>query len=116
MSQASIGTTIEAIKPEISWPEDSRQQEPVVTASHAGPPATNWPPNLRRKDASRYLQVEHGIPVAHSTLAKWFCTSSHGPPAFLAGRIPLYPRDQLDAWAVKWLGPLRTSTSDQRGA
>lgn len=77
---------------------------------------SDWPPNLRRQDAARYLREVHGIPVQPTTLSKWFCVSSDGPPAFKAGRIPLYPRDQLDAWAVKRLGPLRTSTTDQRAA
>jgi hypothetical protein len=80
------------------------------------PIITNWPPNLRRSDAARYLRDVHGIPVQPSTLAKWFCVSSEGPPAFKAGRIPLYPRDQLDAWATARLGPLRISTSDQQQA
>jgi hypothetical protein len=78
--------------------------------------AASWPINLRRQDAARYLREVHGIPVQPTTLSKWFCVSSDGPPAFKAGRIPLYPRDQLDAWAVKRLGPLRTSTSDQQAA
>lgn len=77
------------------------------------PIITNWPPKLRRADAARYLTEVHGIPVQASTLAKWFCLKSDGPPAHLAGRIPLYPRNALDAWAEKRLGPLRTSTSDQ---
>ena len=47
-----------------------------------------------------------------STLAKWFCINSNGPPALKCGRVPLYPRDALDAWAVRRLGPLRRSTSD----
>jgi hypothetical protein len=71
-----------------------------------------WPPKLRRADAARYLTEVHGIPVQPATLAKWFCLASSGPPAYRAGRIPLYPRDELDAWAAKRLGPLRASTSD----
>jgi len=107
---------IENIKPEISWPEGYQRQEPAVATPHAAPPATNWPPNLRRKDASRYLLIVHGIPVAPSTLAKWFCVRSDGPKVFSAGRIPLYPVIELDAWAARRLGPLRTSTSDQQAA
>jgi hypothetical protein len=80
------------------------------------PIITNWPAKLRRADAARYLTEVHGIPVQASTMAKWFCLKSDGPPAHLAGRIPLYPRDALDAWAEKRLGPLRRSTSDQKAA
>ena len=83
-------------------------------SGHPGLSITGWPPNLRRKDASRYLKKVHGIPIEASTLAKWFCTKSDGPRAFKAGRIPLYPRDELDAWAIRRLGPLRRSTSDQK--
>jgi hypothetical protein len=71
-----------------------------------------WPPNLRRQEASRYLRETYGLQVQPSTMAKWFCTKSDGPKAFSAGRIPLYPRAELDAWATRRLGPLRTSSSD----
>jgi hypothetical protein len=71
---------------------------------------------MRRADAARYLREVHGIPVAPATLAKWFCVRTDGPPAYLAGRVPLYPRDELDAWAAKRLGPLRASTSDKQAA
>ena len=83
---------------------------------NATPIVTNWPINLRRQDAARYLREVHGIPVQPATLSKWFCVRSDGPPAFKAGRIPLYPRDALDAWATKRLGPLRSSTSDNIAA
>jgi len=77
---------------------------------------TVWPLRLRRVQAAQYLTEVHGIPVQPATMAKWFCLNSDGPPAHLAGRIPLYPRDALDAWAIKKLGPLRASTSDQQAA
>ena len=90
----------------------------TATSSALASPATsvpviNWPINLRREEAARYLREVHGIPIARATLAKWFCVRSDGPPAFSCGRIPLYPRAELDAWAVRRLGRLRTSTSDQ---
>ena len=75
-----------------------------------------WPPNMRRADAARYLRDVHGIPIAAATLAKWFVTRSDGPPAYKAGRVPLYPRAELDAWAARRLGPLRSSTSPQLAA
>jgi hypothetical protein len=71
-----------------------------------------WPSMLRRTAASRYLKEMHGIPVEPATLAKWFSQRSDGPPAHRAGRVPLYPRDGLDAWAMRRLGPLCSSTSD----
>jgi hypothetical protein len=88
------------------------------TAIHPSPRSgtIEWPPKLRRVEAARYLREHHGIPVSPATLAKWFCLRSDGPPAYLAGRVPLYPRDALDSWAHKRLGPLRTSTSDNLAA
>ena len=74
------------------------------------------PPNLRRHDAARYLREVHGIPIQSTTLSKWFCIRSDGPPAFKSGRTPLYPRRQLDEWAARRLGPLRHSTSELRSA
>ena len=73
----------------------------------------DWLPNLRRGDASRYLRERYGINLAATTLAKMFSQRSDGPPAFVAGRWPLYPREGLDAWATKRLGRLRSSTSDE---
>lgn len=86
-----------------------------VSAPSAASHGQIWPSKLRRAEAARYLREVHGIPVQASTLAKWHCLRSDAPPAYRAGRIPLYPRDGLDAWAVRRLGPLRTSTSDDRG-
>jgi hypothetical protein len=75
-----------------------------------------WPPNLRRTEASRYLREQYGITLAPATLAKIFSTRSDGPPAFRSGRVPLYPKRELDTWAAKRLGELRSSTSDRRAA
>lgn len=86
--------------------------EATLTDSTIAP----WPLKLRRSDAARYLRDVHGIPVQPATLAKWHCVSSDGPPAYHAGRVPLYPREELDAWAIRRLGPLRSSTSDQQAA
>jgi hypothetical protein len=69
-------------------------------------------PNYRRHDAARYLRDTYGIQVQPSTMAKWFCTKSDGPRAFVAGRFPLHPKAELDRWATQKLGPLRSSTSD----
>ena len=69
---------------------------------------TAWPANLRRLEAARYLREVHGIPVAATTLANWFSLGSDGPPAFKAGRYPLYPKAALDQWARARLGALRT--------
>lgn len=82
MSQASIGTT-----------------------------SRKWPARMRRSDASAYLLEEHGIKLSPATLAKLACIGG-GPLFEYDGRFPLYQPPNLDLFAVKRLGPLRTSTSD----
>ena len=67
---------------------------------------------LRRADASEYLLDRHGITRKPSTLAK-YASVGGGPKYLLAGRVPLYPVDELDAWAEAILSPLRASTSDK---
>jgi hypothetical protein len=76
--------------------------------------ATAWPNRMRRREASQYLQEQHGIRLAHATLAK-LAVVGGGPPFRLDGRFPVYDRDALDAYASARLGPLRRSTSDVEG-
>lgn len=73
--------------------------------------ATAWPARMRRQDASQYLLEQHGIRLAHATLAK-LAVLGGGPPFRLDGRFPVYDREALDAYARQRLGPLRRSTSD----
>jgi hypothetical protein len=82
MSQASIGTT-----------------------------SRHWPTRMRRKLASEYLSEVHGISLSPSTLAKLACIGG-GPLFEYDGRFPVYQPPNLDLFAVKRLGPLRRSTSD----
>lgn len=70
-------------------------------------------PRLRRAEASEYLLHAHGLPVAVATLAKW-ATIGGGPGFQKAGAIPLYPREELDRWAMERLGKLVRSTSEVR--
>ncbi len=67
--------------------------------------------NLNRCEASDYLRDVYGIQLAPATLAKMITTGG-GPRYFKANRSPLYPLDELDAWARRRLGPLRSSSSD----
>lgn len=69
---------------------------------------TPWPANLRRPEAARYLGEVHNMPVSANTLANWFSRGAGGPPAYKAGRTPLYPRASLDQWARARLGALHT--------
>lgn len=68
--------------------------------------------NLRRDEASAYLLQRYNIRCAPATLAK-MVTTGGGPRYFKSNRSPLYPRDELDSWATRHLGPLRSSSSDK---
>ncbi|WP_246694851.1 hypothetical protein [Methylobacterium sp. WL6] len=87
-------------------------QEPLsrVLAELCPPPKVSKP-RLRRWEASRYLLNEHGIEMAIATLAKLACLGG-GPPFQKAGRVPLYPVDLLDEWALARLGRVVRSTSE----
>jgi hypothetical protein len=67
---------------------------------------------LRRKAAATYLLEKYGF-GAEPTLAKGVVTGD--TPAYQkAGKIVLYTREALDAWAMSKIGPVRRSTSDAR--
>ena len=68
-------------------------------------------PRLRRWEASEYMAFMHGLTVAPATLAK-LASIGGGPGFHRVGRIPLYPRDELDRWATEKLGRVVKSTSD----
>jgi hypothetical protein len=67
---------------------------------------------LRRTAAATYVTETYGFPCSPKTLAKLACVSSDGPAFRMAGRIPLYPIPNLDAWAASKIGPLVHSTSE----
>ena len=69
------------------------------------------PRRHRRAEASDYLKETWGIERKPATLAKLACLGG-GPHFQIAGRVPLYPEPELDAWARSILSPLKTSTSD----
>jgi len=67
-------------------------------------------PLFRRVAAAEYIS-RHYFPIAYRTLSKIACVRSDGPPYRLAGRVPLYAKSDLDAWAQAKITPARTSTS-----
>jgi hypothetical protein len=71
---------------------------------------------LRRAEAASYITLTYNIPCSPKTLAKLACVSSEGPAFRKAGRFPLYPVSELDAWARRRVGPLMKSTSIPAGA
>ena len=66
---------------------------------------------LRRSEASGYLKEKWGIDRAPATLAK-LASIGGGPRFQKANRIPIYPPEFLDEWAVSILSPPLNSTSD----
>lgn len=69
-------------------------------------------PRLRRKEVPAYLQAKYGIPIALSTLNK-LASIGGGPAMQYAGRIPLYHKDDLDAWAEARLSKPVSSTAER---
>ena len=67
-------------------------------------------PLFRRVAAAEYIS-RHYFPIAYRTLSKIACVRNDGPPYRLAGRVPLYAKSDLDAWAQTKITPARTSTS-----
>jgi hypothetical protein len=70
---------------------------------------------LRRREASAYLREQHGVIRAPATLAKLAVTGG-GPKFRHVGKIPIYPIEELDAFAAAITSPLRASTSDRSSA
>jgi hypothetical protein len=69
----------------------------------------------RRVAAAAYVTDTYGIPCSPKTLAKLAVVG--GGPAFRkAGRIPLYSKEDLDAWARGKLSRRVTSTSELSAA
>jgi hypothetical protein len=68
-------------------------------------------PRFRRWEASEYMELMHGLAIAPATLAK-LASVGGGPGFHRVGRIPLYPRDELDCWATAKLGRVVRSTSE----
>jgi hypothetical protein len=66
--------------------------------------------NLTRAEASKYLLEAHGLSYAPTTLAR-FAMSGEGPGFFKTSVRVLYPRAELDRWAVERLGNLVHSTA-----
>ncbi len=69
-------------------------------------------PRLRRKEVPNYLASKYGIDIAVATLNK-LASIGGGPAMQYSGRIPLYHRNDLDAWAEARLSKLVNSTSER---
>lgn len=72
-------------------------------------------PRLRRADVPAYLAEHYGIDIAVGTLNK-LATIGGGPVMQYAGRIPLYPIGELDAWAEARLSKPVRSTAERSAA
>lgn len=76
---------------------------------------TIWPERLSRKDAGQYLRDQHGILASAPTLAN--LATRGGGPAYRrqGGRLVIYERADLDAWAETKLSQKVCSTAEFRG-
>jgi hypothetical protein len=72
------------------------------------------PQYLRRKEAAAYLLAKYSF-GAERTLPKGVVTGDT-PAYHKAGRIVLYTRDALDAWAQSKIIPAPPSSSEERAA
>ena len=82
------------------------------TPQHRRRNREDWPPRLRRREASAYLDEVHGLQEAPTTLAKKACLG--GGPVFESfGRVPYYRTESLDSYAEARLSGPRRSTSDR---
>ncbi|WP_247996870.1 hypothetical protein [Brucella tritici] len=72
-------------------------------------------PRIRRKDVPAYLLEKYGIPISFSTLNK-MATIGGGPVMQYAGRIPLYAKTDLDAWAEARLSKPVSSTAEREAS
>ncbi len=68
-------------------------------------------PRIRRKDVPNYLRAVHGIDISLATL-NTMATRGGGPIMQYMGRIPLYHKDDLDAWvATRLSAPVRSTSA-----
>lgn len=70
---------------------------------------------LRRVEAAAYIRDTYGMPCSPRWLAK-LAVVGGGPSFHKAGPTPLYPQDDLDAWAIERLGGAHATTGDHRRA
>jgi hypothetical protein len=69
---------------------------------------------LRRRAAANYLQTKYGF-GSYPTLCKGVVTGD-SPEYRKAGKIVLYTKEALDAWALSKLGAPVRSTSEANSA
>ena len=80
------------------------------------PPEASEKRRLRRSEASEYLLRTHGLSMKVSTLATLASKGGDGPPYHKAGKVPLYPVNELDSWASRRLGALVRNTTEAEAA
>jgi hypothetical protein len=98
-------------KHSLSSPTDLYQNLEVTSSGDI--PRRLQKPRLRRWEASEYIELVHGLTIAAATLAK-LASVGGGPGFHRVGRVPLYPRDELDRWAVERLGRIVRNTSEAK--
>lgn len=86
-----------------------------TTEGQGGPPAAERDDDLlSRVEASAYL-ARFNIRLKPATLARIWSVGGDGPPCQHVRGKPLYPRGELQAWALAQRTPLRKSGRGGRG-
>jgi hypothetical protein len=91
-------------------------KKPRKLTAAAARRAAKWrhkPHNLRRWEASAYLQDVHGLKYAPATLAKYAMWGTGPIFRYLDGWIPVYEPKDLDEWLKPSLGKPRRHTRKQ---
>ena len=70
---------------------------------------------FRRSEAAQHVREKYGRPCSIKLLNK-LAVIGGGPPFRKSGRFPVYPKNELDAWAESRMSPLVNSTSELRPA
>jgi hypothetical protein len=82
-----------------------------MSQTSIGTTSRHWPARMRTREASEYLFEKHGIRLSPNTLNKLRVVGG-SPPYQKDGRYPVFTPDGLDGFALKRLGPVRHSTTD----
>jgi hypothetical protein len=73
----------------------------------------DWPAWLTRRETSDYLWQMHGVRLGHSALTQ-MAVKGNGPAFSKDGRLAVYARTDVDAWARQRRSPTVRSTRELR--
>ena len=97
-----------------SFSEDRAERRAVAHEEKRRRSREDFPPNMRREEASQYFKEILGLSIAKNTLAKQ-AVQGGGAKFRKLGRFPMYTPDDCDEHARKKLGPSLRTTSELGG-